>query len=94
MSQQHFPLRSRTTRRDLLDPAVGGATAVLEASKRYGPSIRRVVNTSSFAAICDFSQGFRPGYTYTEKDWNLMTYDHMCKPPTPTPPWPTVRRKP
>ncbi|KAI5357616.1 putative NAD(P)-binding domain superfamily [Septoria linicola] len=35
----------------------------------------RVVITSSFAAILDPKQGARPGYTYSEKDWNPTTYE-------------------
>ena len=73
-----FVLKSDDNRRDLLDPAVGGARAILEATKRYGPNVRRVVNTSSFAAIVDLDQGYRPGYTYTEADWNPMTYDQAA----------------
>ena len=70
-----FTLVVEDNRRDLLDPAVGGATAILEAVKRYGPDVRRVVNTSSFAAIIDLGQGMRPGHTYSETDWNPMTYE-------------------
>ncbi|KAK0702174.1 hypothetical protein B0H67DRAFT_595244 [Lasiosphaeris hirsuta] len=73
-----FTLKVEDNRRDLLDPAIGGATAVLEAAKRFGPSVRRVVNTSSFAAINDLGQGTRPGYTYSEKDWNPMGYEEAA----------------
>lgn len=73
-----FVLKTDNNRRDLLDPAVGGARAILEAARRYGPHVRRVVNTSSFAAILDLGQGYRPGYTYTEADWNPMTYDQAA----------------
>jgi nucleoside-diphosphate-sugar epimerase len=70
-----FALKVEDNGRDLLNPAIGGATAILEATKRYGPNVRRIVNTSSFASILDPSQGLRPGYTYTEKDWNPTTYE-------------------
>ncbi|RFU81797.1 nad dependent epimerase dehydratase [Trichoderma arundinaceum] len=63
----------------LLDPAVKCAISLLEATRQYGSSVRRVVNTSSFASILDLSQGYRPGYTYTEKDWNPMTYEEASK---------------
>ncbi|KAK3943550.1 hypothetical protein QBC46DRAFT_377374 [Diplogelasinospora grovesii] len=66
--------------KDLLDPAIQGAVAILEAAKKYGAGkVRRVINTSSFAAIIDIAQGHRPGYTYTEADWNPMTYDEALK---------------
>ena len=35
--------------------------------------MKRVVVTSSFAAIIDGSKGMRSGYTYSEKDWNPIT---------------------
>ena len=61
--------------RDMLEPAIKGSVAILEAVRCYGSSVRRVVTTSSFAAILDPTQAFRPGYTYTEKDWCPLTYE-------------------
>jgi len=70
-----FVLKVEDNRRDLLDPIINSSVAILEAVKRYGPNVKRVVNTSSFAAILDLGQGARPGYTYSEADWNPMSYD-------------------
>ena len=61
--------------RDLLEPAIKGSIAVLEAAKQWGASVQRVVATSSFASIVDVSKGLREGYSYDEKDWNPMTYE-------------------
>jgi nucleoside-diphosphate-sugar epimerase len=69
-----FSLKVEDTTRDLLDPAIKSAAGVLEATKLFGPNVRRIVNTSSFGAVLDMSQGYRPGYTYTEEDWNPTTY--------------------
>ncbi len=64
-----FVLHTDDNKRDLLDPAVHGAVAVLEATQRYGHNaVHRVVSTSSFASIIDLSKGMRQGYTYTEAD--------------------------
>lgn len=52
--------------RDLVDPAVNGTRAVLEAARRAG-SVTRVVLTSSMAAITDEPE---PGRVLTEADWN------------------------
>ncbi|KAH8811221.1 hypothetical protein F5884DRAFT_831092 [Xylogone sp. PMI_703] len=60
---------------EILIPAINGTTNILEAVSKSGPSVSRVVITSSFAAICDLSKAFRPGYTYTEADWNPETYE-------------------
>jgi dihydroflavonol-4-reductase len=51
--------------RDLVDPAVKGTLAVLEAARRAG-TVRRVVFTSSFVAV----QGKPEGRVFTEADWN------------------------
>ena len=45
--------------RDLLEPAIKGSIAVLEAAKQWGASVQRVVATSSFASIVDVSKGLR-----------------------------------
>ncbi|XXG95842.1 hypothetical protein Hte_002113 [Hypoxylon texense] len=65
--------------RDVLEPAVRGATAVLDAALRYGGGrVRRVAATSSFAAVADATKGRRPGYAYDEKDWNPATWDEAA----------------
>jgi nucleoside-diphosphate-sugar epimerase len=68
--------------KDLLLPAINGTESVLKAAHKYNSTqndeknkIKRIVITSSFAAINDSSQGMRPGYVYTEKDWNPVTYE-------------------
>lgn len=70
-----FVLKVEDNKRDLLDPAISGAQSILEATRRYGKDVQRVVNTSSFASINNLSLGARPGYTYTSEDWNDMSYD-------------------
>lgn len=50
--------------RDLIDPAVNGTLAVLNAAVA-NPSVKRVVLTSSFAAITD-----EPDGTFDESMWN------------------------
>ncbi|KAJ5112258.1 hypothetical protein N7532_000303 [Penicillium argentinense] len=62
---------------EIVDPAISGTTSLLESAYRYSPGVRRVVNTSSLAAILDLSKGIRPGYTYTEADWNPVTADSL-----------------
>ncbi|KAH0525787.1 hypothetical protein TsFJ059_009204 [Trichoderma semiorbis] len=72
-------LNPEDNRRDTLDPAINGAKSIIEAAKLFGPSVQRVVNTSSMAALLDVSKGLRPGHTYSEKDWNPMTYDEAAE---------------
>lgn len=71
-----FVLQVEDNERDLLAPAIQGTTRLLEAVAAHAPppQVTRVVLTSSFAAIVDPGQQLRPGYTYTEKDWNPTTF--------------------
>lgn len=62
-----------TSPHDLFDPAVRGTENVLEAIHQYGPSVTRVIILSSCAAVFDTSKGARPGYTYSEADFNPIT---------------------
>lgn len=71
-------LSPKDNKRDMLDPAINGSTSIIEASKMYGPSVHRVVHISSMAAMLDISKGLRPGYTYSEEDWNPMTYEEAA----------------
>ncbi|KAL7905313.1 hypothetical protein GGI35DRAFT_488600 [Trichoderma velutinum] len=71
-------LSPEDNKRDMLDPAINSAKSIIEAAKLFGPSVQRVVNTSSMAALLDISKGLRPGYTYSEKDWNPMSYDEAA----------------
>lgn len=64
---------SRDIKRDVLDPAINGTIAILHSVKKLAPSVRQVVLTSSFASILDPSLGHRPGYIYSERDWNPVT---------------------
>lgn len=57
----------------LFRPAVNGTLVLLEAIQNSDANVSRVVITSSIASILDPLQGQRPGYVYTEKDWNPVT---------------------
>lgn len=50
--------------RDLVDPALNGTRSVLEAAAKSG-SVRRIVVTSSFAAVTDEPEG-----RFDETNWN------------------------
>ncbi|KAL4791879.1 hypothetical protein BDV19DRAFT_400984 [Aspergillus venezuelensis] len=60
---------------DLLNPAIKGTTGILDAIKAYAPSVKRVVITSSFAAmvnevsppLSDNSKTYRGSKTFAEK---------------------------
>jgi len=68
--------------KELLEPAVKGTTEILKAVQKYNPSVKRVVITSSFASIWNGSKGTWPEHTYTEADWNPVTYEEAANPET------------
>jgi NADPH-dependent methylglyoxal reductase len=75
-SASPFVLQPKDIRAELLEPAINGTKNVFEAAAQYGgPQLKKVIITSSFASIFDLSKGYRPGYNYTEKDWNPATYE-------------------
>ncbi|KAF9879588.1 hypothetical protein CkaCkLH20_03131 [Colletotrichum karsti] len=67
-----FTFNVTDIQRDLLDPAIKGTAEIMKAIDR-APSVKRIVLTSSFAAVIDPFKNPRPGYTYTEADWNPVT---------------------
>lgn len=58
--------------KDFLDPAIKGTTGILKAIKAYAPTVKRVVITSSFAAIVNPKQHPK---VYSEKEWNPVTWE-------------------
>lgn len=65
-----------------MDPAIIGTTGILKAVKKYGPSVKRVVITSSFASIVNGNKGNNVGYKYSEKDWNPITEEEALANPS------------
>jgi len=60
-------LTARDPQREIVDVAVGATRNVLEGAAR-SQSVRRVVQTSSVAAVVD--AGRPDSHTFTEEDWN------------------------
>ncbi|KAM0753796.1 putative D-lactaldehyde dehydrogenase [Meredithblackwellia eburnea MCA 4105] len=59
--------------RDLINPAVNGTVNVLKSALKE-PKLRRVVLTSSFAAMVNPHE---PVYVFDEKDWNQYSLDQL-----------------
>lgn len=51
---------------DLLRPAIQGTQNLLNAIVRLAPRVKRVVITSSFAAMINPKEGAWPGHVYSE----------------------------
>jgi nucleoside-diphosphate-sugar epimerase len=63
--------------KDLLDPAIKGTVGLLEAIKASAPSVKRVVITSSFAAVVN-PEGHPK--IYDESSWNPVTKEQAVLP--------------
>lgn len=70
-----FTTQVTDNERDLLKPALSGTVGILRSIAAHAPKVKRVVVTSSFAAVNDFSKRLRPGHEYVESQWNPITYD-------------------
>ncbi|TLD27908.1 NAD dependent epimerase/dehydratase [Venturia nashicola] len=57
--------------KDMLEPAINGTVGILRAAKAFAPQVKRVVITSSFAAMYNAS----PPKVYDETSWNPVTWD-------------------
>ena len=60
----------------LIKPAVNGTTNILKAAKSHGKDVKRVVITSSFAAVVNNRQA---GHKFTEDEWNQDSLDQYEK---------------
>ncbi|SPO27389.1 related to methylglyoxal reductase (NADPH-dependent) [Ustilago trichophora] len=79
-----YVLTAKNNRKDIIEPAVNMTRNVLEAAlkaenkaKASGltPQLKRIVVTSSFAAILNPLKGIeKRDYTYTDKDWQPISY--------------------
>lgn len=76
-----FHFKVTDPKKDLIDPAVNGTTGILQAIARSAPGVKRVVITSSFAAILDGAKVNDPSVTFSEKTWNPITIEQIHESP-------------
>ncbi|KAI1477453.1 hypothetical protein K445DRAFT_341194 [Daldinia sp. EC12] len=70
-SPYHFNAKTRDEIQQLLSTAINGTTGILKAIKAHAPTVKRVVITSSYAAMVDYGKPMT--HIYTEADWNPIT---------------------
>lgn len=63
--------------RDFLDPAIKGTTGILESIRAYAPSVKRVIITSSSAAIINPKKHEK---VYNETIWCPITWEDALNP--------------
>jgi nucleoside-diphosphate-sugar epimerase len=76
-----FRLNITSIQKQLLDPAILGTAGILQSIKKSAPTVKKVVITSSFAAIMDPFKGNWPEHLYSETDWNPMTHEQALTDP-------------
>jgi nucleoside-diphosphate-sugar epimerase len=64
--------------KELVEPAVNGTKNVV-ASALKSKTLKRLTIMSSFASVNDIFKAPRPGYTYTEADWDPITEEQAKK---------------
>ncbi|KAF4777246.1 NAD dependent epimerase/dehydratase [Colletotrichum scovillei] len=66
-----FNFRKGNSNADFLDPAVKGTTEILHGVVRKAPTVKRVIVTSSMAAVIDITKPpiSDPPKIYSEEDW-------------------------
>ncbi|KAG5361505.1 putative NADPH-dependent methylglyoxal reductase GRP2 [Yarrowia sp. C11] len=69
-----FFFDSKDVVKDLLEPAVEGTKAVLQATQVSGTNVKKVVLTSSIAAMLDPFRQKDPNFVATEFTWNPVTW--------------------
>ena len=63
--------------KDCLDPAIKGTTGILKSIKRYAASVKRVVITSSSAAVLNPPNHRK---VYDETSWSEVTWEEAMNP--------------
>lgn len=71
-----FTFKVEDPERDLIVPAINGTVSVLHGAKKFGSNVKKVVITSSFAAMSQTPQRLDdPTKTYSAADWNPVTLE-------------------
>ncbi|KDN67646.1 putative dihydroflavonol-4-reductase [Colletotrichum sublineola] len=80
-----FNYRAVSSNLEFLDPAVKGTTEILSSITRVAPSVKRVVLTSSMAAVINWGapKETDPPKVYTDADWNPITWDEALTTESP-----------
>lgn len=60
---------------DVIEPATKGTTGLLQSALRYGQSIKRIVYTSSAAAVRPETSELPTFTLFSEKDWNVRAIE-------------------
>ncbi|KAI5958217.1 hypothetical protein KGF57_002572 [Candida theae] len=70
----------KDVKKELIEPAINGTTNALKAIQQYGKNIKRVVVTSSLAAVAGSRTVLKDGESVTEQNWNPVTEEEIKDP--------------
>ena len=73
-----FHFNVTDAQKDMLDPAINGTTEILKAIKAKSPTVKKMVITSSFAAIINDR---KHPESYSEEIWNPVTMEEALANP-------------
>lgn len=76
-----FHFNATNVEEELLKPAVNGTKNALKAIEKYGPQIKKVVVTSSYAAVSTSEKEFDGSHTNNEDSWNDISWEDAKKDP-------------
>ncbi|KAI8295796.1 hypothetical protein K4K56_010515 [Colletotrichum sp. SAR 10_98] len=76
-----FTYDVKDNERELIRPAKNGVHAIMSAAEAQA-NIKRIVITSSFAAVLNADRKAPPYFDYTSDDWNPLTEEDACIPGT------------
>lgn len=76
-----FHFKAKDFEKEILDPAIKGTKNAMLSIKDFGPQIKKVVVTSSYAAIAPPDGTFGPEYVLSEESWNPVTYEEALSHP-------------
>lgn len=76
-----FHYNTNDVEKDLLIPAIHGTKNALNSIKKYGPQIKSVVITSSFAAVGKPDGTYTPTEPLTENSWYESTWETALSSP-------------
>ncbi|KAE9367400.1 NAD dependent epimerase/dehydratase [Stipitochalara longipes BDJ] len=77
-----FTYDTKDNKKELIIPAINGVRSILSAAASPSSKVKRVVVTSSFAAVLDIHRKAPPFFIYTSADWNPLTYPEAISPDT------------
>lgn len=76
-----FRFDVKSVEQELLIPAVEGTRNALWAAKEFGSHIRKVVITSSFAAMMTMESSYDKNFKVDETSWNPVSWDQAKENP-------------